>query len=419
MKRLWEAGEGLDALIHAFTVGDDPEVDLAFARWDVVGSMAHVRVQLAAGVLDEADADVLLAGLEGVLADVDAGRFRIPPALEDVHTAVEVLLTERLGPVAGKLHTGRSRNDQVLTDLRLWMRAELAAARGELLALVGALLDWAEAHPEPLTGYTHLQPAMPSSYALWAGGYAGALLDTLPLLDGAARFADRCPLGSAAGYGSPLPLDRALAARLLGFAAVESPVTAPQLTRGAVESAVLGALATPVGLVGRWAWDVSLYASGEFALLALPAAFTTGSSIMPQKRNPDVAELLRATPARVRAARDEIEGMLSLPGGYHRDLQLTKAPLVRGVRAARGALAVAAHLARGLVATPRPLDPVLYAAGDALRRPEPFREAYRAVAAEVKAGRRDFAPHPAPDAGLAELRARLERSRQGPAGGPA
>lgn len=407
--RLWDKGGELDALVQAFTVGDDPEIDMRWARHDVLGSIAHVRVQQAAGLLDVSEADELVAALNAVLTMVEAGTFRIPPELEDVHTAVEVELGSMIGALAGKLHTGRSRNDQVLTDVRLWLLDELRAAREEWKDVATELLNWAELHPATMAGYTHLQPAMPSSYALWAGGYAAALADSLPLLDAAILLCDRCPLGSAAGYGSPLPLDRELAARLLGFSRAEIPVTAPQLTRGLVESAALGALGAATGLLARWAWDITLFAGSEFALVRLPGAFTTGSSIMPQKRNPDVAELLRGSAVRVRAARREIEDLIALPGGYHRDLQLTKQPLVRGVETARACLRVAARLAPAIVATPRPLDPVLYATAEALRREKPFREAYRDVSAEVSAGRTDFAPAPPPEVDFAAIRALIGR----------
>lgn len=413
--RLWDKGGDLDAAVAEFTVGDDPTVDLAWAAHDLVGSAAHVRVLEAAGQLTSAEAQSLCEGLAALLVEVEHGRFSIDRSEEDVHTAIEARLTARLGPVAGRIHTGRSRNDQVLTALRLWMLEELDSIEVEWRSLAGAWLDFAEDHRDvPLTGYTHLQPAMPSSYGLWAAGYAAALLDLLPLLDAARAVADRCPLGSAAGYGTPLPLDRMLAARLLGFSAVEAPVTTPQLTRGLVESAMLGALGAATSLVARWSWDLVLFASAEFALIRLPDAFTTGSSIMPQKRNPDVAELLRATAVVVRSARREIEDLVCLPGGYQRDVQLTKAPLLRGVRAGRQALRIAAHLAPNLVATPRPLDPSLFAAAEAYRRDKPFREAYGDVAAELKAGTFSAQPGPPPGWDVDALRARVdapERSR--------
>lgn len=414
MSRLWDKGEPLDTIIASFTVGDDPVTDLRFARHDVRGSVAHVETQRAAGMLDDADADALVAGLNGVLADIEAGAFTITAEQEDVHTAVESLLHARLGAVAGRLHTGRSRNDQVLTAVRLWLLDELDALEGEVRALAAAWIDSAERFPDhAMPGYTHLQRAMPSSWALWAGGYAGALLDLLPLVRAARSVASRSPLGSAAGYGSPLPLDRALSARIMGFATVEAPVTAPQLTRGLVEASVLHALAAACHLVGRWAWDVTLYASAEFALVKLPDAFTTGSSIMPQKRNPDVAELLRGSARRVRAAQREIEDLAGgLPGGYHRDLQHTKAPLVRGLDTGRTALRVAAHLAAGLTPSPVELDDELYATAEAFRLAResgrPFREVYREVGIAVKAGTfvaEERAPAPVVD--LVALRGRL------------
>lgn len=406
--RLWDKGEPLDALVARFTVGDDPEIDLRFAWHDVVGSAAHVRVQHAAGLLDDVDRDVLLGGLAEILGEIEAGRFGILAEQEDVHTAVESLLTERLGPVAGKLHTGRSRNDQVLTDLRMWMKEALLAGDTRLDKLAASLLVLAESYRDlPLTGYTHLQRAMPSSWGQWAAGYASALLDCRPLFDAAWALADRCPLGSAAGYGSPLPLDRALAARLLGFSRVEAPETACQLTRGVVESAVLAAFGAVAGLLARLAWDVCLFASAEFNLVRLPDALTTGSSIMPQKRNPDVAELLRASAVRVRAARREIEDLCALPGGYHRDLQLTKQPLVRGVETGMSMLEVAARLVEGLQPRPAELDPLLFATAEALRRDKPFREAYRDVAFEVREGSFSAEPAPAPSVDLDAIRGRL------------
>ncbi len=396
--RLWDKGGDLDAQVAAFTVGEDPVLDLAWAAHDLVGSAAHVRVLRAGGLLGAEEATALLGGLRTLLDSVNHETFTISMAEEDVHTAIEARLTEALGPVAGRIHTGRSRNDQVLTALRLWMLDELDAIELEWRALAEAWLAFGAAHRDvPLAGYTHLQPAMPSSYGLWSGGYAAALLDALPLLDAARALVDRCPLGSAAGYGTPLPLDRELAARLLGFSAVEAPVTTAQLTRGIVESAVLSALGAATSLVARWAWDLVLFSSSEFALVRLPSAFTTGSSIMPQKRNPDVAELLRATAVGVRSARREIEDIVALPGGYQRDVQLTKGPLLRGVRQARTALRIAAHLSPAVEPTPRPLDPALFAAADAYRRDKPFREAYREVAAEIAAG--TFAPAPSPPPG--------------------
>ena len=348
--RLWDKGQALDAQIAAFTVGEDPEVDLAWARHDILGSRAHLRVLEAAGLVTAEEATTLDGGLAVLQTEIEAGNFSIPFEEEDVHTAVEARLTERLGAVAGKLHTGRSRNDQVLTALRLWQREEADAIAAEWRDLAAGLLDFAESHASvPLTGYTHLQRAMPSSYGLWAVGFAAALLDLRPLLVAARVVIDRCPLGSAAGYGTPLPLDRQLAASLLGFAQVEEPVTTSQLTRGATEVALLSALSAATGLVSRLAWDISLFTTSEFALLRLPDAFTTGSSIMPQKRNPDAAELVRAKTGRINGS---LIGLLTvmkgLPLAYAKDMQEDKEPVFDAAEAWTLSLAATAGMVRDM-----------------------------------------------------------------------
>ena len=404
--RLWDKGGDLDAIIAAFTVGDDPVLDLAWAWQDVVGSAAHVRVQVAAGMITEAEGEALREGLRWILEEIEAGSFQIPVELEDVHTAVESRLAALIGGLAGKLHTGRSRNDQVLTDLRMWLKERILVIHDRCITLIHAFVDYAVRYGSlPLPGYTHMQRAMPSSYGLWAAGFAGALVGLLPMLEGALRVVDRCPLGSAAGYGSALPLDRALSASLLGFSATEEAVTSSQMLRGLDGAAVLGALGAICGVISRYAADLCLYASAEFHLVRLPDSFTTGSSIMPQKRNPDVAELLRGQVRSVLAARRELEDLVvGLSSGYHRELQLTKAPLLRGILAAEQAIAVATHLVPAVVPTPVELDPELYAASEAFRRAQqqgrPFRETYRDVGLEIKEGRfvaEERAPAPVPD----------------------
>ena len=415
-QQLWSKGDALDAVIARFTVGEDPVLDLAWAWHDVVASAAHVRTQFQAGMLNQDEAQQLLGGLATVLAEVEAAKFVIPPEQEDVHTAVELRLQTLLGPVAGRLHTGRSRNDQVLTDLRLWLKEQVIGAQAETQQLIGQFLAFAGQHgAAPLPGYTHLQRAMPSSWALWAAGFAGALAGVLPLLDGALRVVDRCPLGSAAGYGTPLPLDRHFSASLLGFSGPEEAVTSSQLLRGLDAAAVLGALGAIATLIARFAADVVLYTSVEFNLLKLPDAFTTGSSIMPQKRNPDVAELLRAQARKVLAARREIEDIVAgLSSGYHRDLQLSKAPMLRGILAARESLCVATHLVPALQPQPLRMDPELYATAEAFRRAQqegrPFRETYREVGIEVKAG--VFVPAERPAAPMPDLEGIRREIRQ-------
>ena len=411
--RLWEKGGEVDEEVAAFTTGSDPEVDLAWAWQDVIGSVAHVRTQEAAGLLTAAEAGLLIGGLRAVLEEVERGAFRIAVEQEDVHTAVEVRLHELLGAVAGKVHTGRSRNDQILTTLRLWQKEFLLRLHAEAVGLAEAWLSWAERYGDmPVAGYTHMQRAMPSSWGLWGAGFAGAMSAALPLIRGAWEVVDRSPLGSAAGYGTPLPLDRELSARLLGFSRVEYPVTAPQLTRGMDAAACLHAAAAAVGVAGRFASDVALYATAEFSLLRLPDALTTGSSIMPQKRNPDVAELLRAQVRRVRSCQRLIEDIpAGLPSGYHRELQLCKAPLLEGAQVALQSLSICRTLAQGIVPRAGNMDPELFATAEAFRRAQasgrPFREVYREVGVEVKEGR--FAAEEragAPQAEIGRIRCR-------------
>lgn len=409
--RLWDKGGALDAQVVAFTVGDDPTLDLHWAFHDVIGSAAHVRTQAAAGMLSPSEAREILGGLRSILAEIEAGSFRIPYELEDIHTAIESRLHTLIGAVAGRVHTGRSRNDQVMTCLRLWMKERLLVSWQDTIALILAFVGWAERYQDlPLSGYTHLQRAMPSSYGLWAAGFAGALHSVLPLYQAAYQIVDRCPLGSAAGYGSPLPLDRKLSATFLGFADAERPVTTCQLTRGLDASALLAAMGASVGILARYAADVSLYTTAEFALLRLPDAFTTGSSIMPQKRNPDVAELLRAQGKRVQALRREIEDITAgLPSGYHRELQHTKGPLLRGVEISEAALSIGLHLVPSVIPQSQPLDPELYATAEAFRiareENQPFREVYRQVGLAVRQG--TFVPQEraaAPSPELSSLR---------------
>lgn len=412
--RLWDKGGEINETVAAFTTGSDPRIDLAWASHDVTGSVAHVQTQQAAGLLTAEEAGALLSGLATVRAEIEAGAFSISTEQEDVHTAVEARLHALLGPVAGKVHTGRSRNDQILTTLRLWQRDFLADLHAGTLALGHAWLDQAARYQDlPLPGYTHLQRAMPSSWGLWFSGFAGALCATLPLIRAAQEVVDRCPLGSAAGYGTPLPLDRDLSARLLGFSRPERPVTAPQLTRGLDASACLHAAAAVLAVVSRFASDVALYATAEFSLLSLPEALTTGSSIMPQKRNPDVAELLRAQVRRVRACQRLIEDIpAGLPSGYHRELQLCKAPLLEGAQITLQALAVCLPLIRGISPKPVDMDDELYATSEAFRRAResgrPFREVYREVGIEVKEGRFSAEERAgAPSAEIEEIRAVL------------
>jgi argininosuccinate lyase len=409
LQTLWGKNQAsVDALVAAFTVGDDREVDARLATQDVLGSLAHLQAISAAKLISEADAQALTEALRALYAEAVEGTLRPGPSDEDIHSAVERLLTERLGDAGKRIHVARSRNDQVATDVALWMREQALDAAREALTCADAALGFARAHAStPLVGMTHLQPAMPSSFGLWAAGYAGLWLDDAALLKAAFEAADACPLGSAAGYGVPkdkAPIDRAVAARALAFSRVVEPVTAVQGGRGKPEATLLFAMTQASQTCARFAWDVVLYVHPDWGFLTLPEAFVTGSSIMPQKRNPDVMELVRARAHTVRAALVEVLGLAGgLPSGYHRDFQLLKSPLMRGVDTARAVLRVVAHVLPGVEvnaeraaaacrneihATDRALGLV---AGGA-----PFRDAYRQVSAEFSAGHQ-FPPSAPPD----------------------
>jgi argininosuccinate lyase len=387
--RLWDKGEPLDDRVLRYTAGEDHQLDQRLVPYDVRGSVAHAEMLQGAGLLSAEDLEAIRHGLETLANEHAAGSWQIELADEDVHTALESRLTARIGEAGARLHLGRSRNDQVLTALRLYLKDEVEVLRTGVLEVAAALDALAAREAEtPLPGYTHLQPAMPSSVPLWAGGFATELRDDAEGLAAARRRLDRNPLGSAAGYGVPLlPIDREATRASLGFAEVHEPVTAVQLSRGKAEAQVLFEIVLLMQDLGRLASDLVLFAMRELGFVSLPAEMTTGSSIMPQKRNPDVFELVRGRTATAVACLTEVLGITAkLPSGYHRDLQLLKAPLFRGIDLARETLAVMAPALAGVrfhAETIR-LKPELYAAEAAYRMVMeegiPFREAYRRVA---------------------------------------
>ncbi len=390
MARLWDKGQPLDALIEAYTVGEDPVLDQRLLPFDVRGSKAHARMLRTIDVLDDAELTSLLGGLDEALAAWGAGDFTISTTQEDVHTALEQFLTERVGNVGKKVHTGRSRNDQVLVALALWQRDAVKNLRGALEQAIKAFEGFAANHGDtPLPGYTHLQRAMPSSVASWASAWSTQLRRNLPLVDAAAAVVSHSPLGSAAGYGVPdvLGIDRDQTAEELGFDGPLLPAEAAQLGRGKAEAALLFALAQIATDLGKWAWDLCLYVTVEFGFFTLPGAFTTGSSIMPQKRNPDVLELTRAKAAVVRSALTEVMAIAGpLPSGYHRDLQLLKRPLFHGTDTTMAMLAVAERVMSGLNVNEQrcraAMSEELFATEEAYRLVRdgvPFREAYRRI----------------------------------------
>jgi len=393
MTRLWDKGAPLDARVLAYTAGDDYQLDERLVRYDVLASLAHARMLHARNLLSATDLAAITNGLNELGATHARGEWHIELADEDGQTALESRLTQKIGEAGARIHLGRSRNDQVLTALRLYLRdatGELAAAARRVASALDEL-GGREADTA-LPGYTHMQQAMPSSVALWAGGFAAEIRDDADNLEGVLRRLGRNPLGSAAGYGTPgLPLDRDATTGELGFDSTQTPVTAAQLSRGKAEAHLLFEITLLMQDLGRFAADVLLFYTQEFGFVTLSDAFTTGSSIMPQKRNPDVFELLRGRGATAHAALDEALGIFAkLPSGYQRDLQLLKAPLFRGIDLAAQTLDLLPAAIGAMSFRPQniALDPSIHAAEQAyamvVKEGIPFREAYRRVAAKLK-----------------------------------
>ncbi|WP_279361106.1 argininosuccinate lyase [Xanthomonas sacchari] len=389
---LWQKpGVAVDTQIQAFLAGDDVLLDREFFLHDIAASGAHAEGLQRIGILSADE----LAGLQRELAvlaeDFRSGAFVLDARFEDGHSAIEARLTERLGDAGRKIHTGRSRNDQILVATRLWLKDKLARLAQLSAEIAKVALDRAQAERDlPVPGYTHIQRAVVSSAGMWWAGWAEAFLDDAVRARDTLRLVDCNPLGTAAGYGVNLPLDRAHTTAALGFARLQvSPIYA-QLSRGKFEMAALEALGSATLDLRRLAWDLSLFTSGEFGFVALPAQYTTGSSIMPNKRNPDVIELMRATHASVAAARTEIEQLLSLPSGYHRDLQSSKGAIFHGFGRGLAALellpALLANLEWREDRLRAAIDSGMYAtdvAVEAAVAGVPFREAYQAAAASA------------------------------------
>lgn len=324
--KLWSKGFEPDKMIEQFTVGKDRELDLRLARYDVQGSMAHIRMLESIGLLESDELEVLLKALGEIAEVIERGEFVIEEGVEDVHSQVEFMLTAKLGDIGKKIHSGRSRNDQVLVDLKLFMRDELRHIAGAVERLFNRLLALSEEHKEKLMpGYTHLQVAMPSSFGLWFGAYAESLADDMQMLVAAYNIANQNPLGSAAGYGSSFPLDREMTTRLLDFGTLHYNVVAAQMSRGKTERAVSMAIGAVASTLGHLAMDVCMWMCQNFGFVSFPDELTTGSSIMPHKKNPDVFEIMRGKCNRLQAVQNEIALLTAnLPLGYNRDLQLLK-----------------------------------------------------------------------------------------------
>ena len=393
--KLWDKGYDIDSWIESFTVGNDRELDMQIARYDVQASMAHIRMLESIGLLTEEELATLLKGLQQIAGEIEAGEFRIEEGVEDVHSEVEQLLTQRLGEVGKKIHSGRSRNDQVLVDLKLLYRARLTELAEDVTNLFHRLLSLSEQHKDVLMpGYTHMQVAMPSSFGLWFGAYAESLVDDMRLLAAAHAIANQNPLGSAAGYGSSFPLDRSMTTRLLGFAGMHYNVVAAQMSRGKTELALSYAIGSIASTLGKLAMDICLFNSQNFAFVRFPDAYTTGSSIMPHKKNPDVWELIRGRCNRLLSTSNEVALLTSnLPHGYHRDLQLLKDVTFPALSTVRECLRMADFMLQHIQVSTHILDDSRY---DHLFTVEevnrltlsgvPFREAYKRVGKEVQEG---------------------------------
>ncbi len=393
--KLWDKGFEPDAMIEDYTVGDDRELDMRLAQYDVEGSLAHIAMLESIGLLSREELDTLTAGLHEIAAEIRAGRFEIEPDTEDVHSQVELLLTRRLGDAGKKIHSGRSRNDQVLVDLKLFLRDELRKIADDVRALFDRLQTQSERYREVLMpGYTHLQIAMPSSFGLWFGAYAETLVDDMRLLTAAWHIANQNPLGSAAGYGSSFPLDREMTTELLGFETLHYNVVAAQMSRGKSERAAAAAIAAIAATVGRMAMDVCLFMSQNFGFVSLPDNLTTGSSIMPHKKNPDVFEMIRGRCNRLQAVPNELALLTAnLPVGYHRDMQLLKDILFPATTEIRRTLRMCDFMIEHLRVNEQILDDkkydYLFTVEDVNRlvlQGTPFREAYRQVGMAVQRG---------------------------------
>jgi len=395
MKPIWDKGKPVNSLIQEYTVGRDREMDLMLAEYDIQGSMAHIKMLESIGLLEKNELAELTAGLRDLLKLVRAGGFVIEDGVEDVHSQVELMLTRQLGDMGKKIHSGRSRNDQVLVDLKLFTRDRLRHIVEQVKGLCDILLKQSGTYKDVLMpGYTHLQIAMPSSFGLWFGAYAESLTDDMLVLRAAFDQANRNPLGSAAGYGSSFPLNRQMTTDLLGFESMDYNVVYAQMTRGKMERTVAFALAGVAGTISRLAFDACMFNSQNFAFIKLPEDCTTGSSIMPHKKNPDVFELTRARCNRLQALPQDIVLMTNnLPSGYFRDMQLVKELFLPAFEQLEQILTMTAYMMDHIRVRTDILDDPKY---DAIFSVEevnrlaaagvPFREAYRQVAASIENG---------------------------------
>ena len=395
MATLWSKGADATRTVEDFTVGNDRILDLRLAKYDVQGSKAHIRMLESIGLLTQEELEALTAGLDEIGAEIESGNFVLEEDIEDIHSQVEMNLTRRLGDIGKKIHSGRSRNDQVLVDIKLFLKDEVLEFRQEILGLFSRLLNLSERYKEILLpGYTHGQIAMPSSFGLWFGAYAEALSEDMYMLRGAYKVVDQNPLGSAAGYGSSFPLDRKMTTELLGFGSMDYNSVAAQLSRGRSERAVASAMGSIALTLNKFASDCCMYMCPNYGFISFPAELTTGSSIMPHKKNPDVWEIIRGNCNRILSTENEISMLCSnMPHGYHRDFQLLKDILFPALELLHKCLYMTGYMLDNIRVNEHILDSPLYdhlfTVEEVNRRVlegTPFRDAYRTVGQEVNAG---------------------------------
>lgn len=394
--KLWNKDvTSTSALIETFTVGRDKDFDVLLAEYDVLASLAHTEMLQAVGLLSKEDLMLIHRELHQILSEIREGSFKMDKDVEDIHSQVELLLTQRIGEAGKKIHSGRSRNDQIAVDIKLYLRARVLTLKDEVKQLFEQLITLSETYKDKLLpGYTHLQIAMPSSFGLWFGAYAESLIDDLELLAAAYQVTNKNPLGSGAGYGSSFPLDREMTTRLLHFRTLNYNSVYAQMSRGKTEKIVATGLASIAATLGKLAMDCCLYMNQNFGFISFPAELTTGSSIMPHKKNPDVFELIRAKCNRIQSTPNELTLLLAnLPSGYHRDLQLTKEILFPALEEGMACL----HMTRLMLSHIQIRDGILEedkykylfsveAVNQLVNKGIPFREAYRQVGNDIDQG---------------------------------
>jgi argininosuccinate lyase len=398
--KLWEKkGSDMNAQIEKFTVGRDPEFDMVLAKFDVQGSMAHAKMLESVNMLSAEEAKAIQTELENIESEITLGKFRIEAGVEDIHSQIELTLTKKLGEAGKKIHSGRSRNDQVAVDIKLFLRAEIQELRSEIKNLFDLLISLSDQYKDDLLpGYTHLQIAMPSSFGLWFSAYAESLIDDLEILSAAYQVVNKNPLGSGAGYGSSFPLNRKMTTELLGFKSLHYNVVYAQMSRGKTEKLVSFGMASIAATLSRLAMDASLYMNQNFGFISFPDELTTGSSIMPHKKNPDVFEMIRARSNRIQSIPNELSLLMNnLPSGYHRDMQLTKEILFPAIEDLKNCINMTMLMFSHVRVRKEILQDEKYkylfsveAVNELANQGVPFRDAYKTVGNQIDKGEFSF-----------------------------